>query len=88
MAEICFRFTAGNIADGVLADLRWLHPFAAQAHSGEEPEVVHLPDALWARPFVPEIALGSGGRLSVCRPAPTDRCAVHSEVDAESSDWP
>jgi hypothetical protein len=46
-------------------------------HVGEQPEVLHVPDDLWEQPFVPEIALGMGGRVTPWKPVSQGRgCAL------------
>lgn len=78
MGEICFRYNAAFVARGVVDDIRRLHPAAAGPHLGgrQAPDVVHLPITLWERPLVPELALGLGGRLVACQPAPDDVSCV------------
>jgi hypothetical protein len=85
MTEICFYYVAPSVASGVVDDLRRLYP-AAEAHLGHEQQVVHLPDALWARPLVPELAIGSGGRVTACRPAGRHDCTVEAaQLDGGSA---
>jgi hypothetical protein len=76
MGEICFQYNASTAACNVVADLRQLHPCGAEAHLDDRGDVVHLPDELWRRALVPEIALGMGGRMTACHRAENVDCAV------------
>jgi hypothetical protein len=77
MSEICFRYPTKSVADAALADLGRLNRVGSMPHVGEQPEVLHVPDDLWEQPFVPEIALGMGGRVTPCKPVSQGRgCAL------------
>ena len=82
MSEICFRYPTKSVADAALADLGRLNRTGSPAHVGEHPEVLHVPDDLWEQPFVPEIAVGMGGRVTECQPVPESRtCALRETPD-------
>ncbi len=62
MLGLCFRFPTDAAAARVAEHLRQLHPLAPPAVRVRR-EVLRVPDPLWARPLVPEIVVGSLGRL-------------------------
>jgi hypothetical protein len=76
MEELSFRFAGQSVAQAVIRDLNALAPFGRQAHPGDEPEVVHIPDELWLAARAPELTLGLAGRLVPVRPSPDARCRV------------
>ena len=63
MDGLCFRFPTRTIVDHVVHHLRLVHPGASVVPIAE---CVHVSDATWRAPLVPEILVGSLGRLVAC----------------------
>ena len=67
MSEICFRYSETDAVDSVAEDLVRLAPNAGVPfRDATRSHVLHVPESLWLRPLVPELALGLGGRLVDC----------------------
>jgi hypothetical protein len=73
MSEICFRYSKTEIVDSVAEDLVRMVPDAGVPfRDATRSHVLHVPESLWLRPLVPELALGLGGRLVDCVADPPD----------------
>ena len=67
MSEICFRYSDTHVVDSVADDLARVAPDAGLPfRDATRSHVLHVPESLWLRPLVPELALGLGGRLVDC----------------------
>jgi len=67
MSEICFRYSHSDAVDSVAEDLVRMAPDAAAPfRDATRSHVLHVPESLWLRPLVPELALGLGGRIVDC----------------------
>ena len=74
MSEICLRYSETGVVDSVADDLVRLAPDAEiPFRDATRSDVLHVPESVWSRPLVPELALGLGGRLVDCMTnGPTD----------------
>jgi len=79
MSEICFRYSETGVVDSVADDLVRLAPDAEiPFRDATRSDVLHVPESVWSRPLVPELALGLGGRLVDCMAdGPTDSAGRH-----------